>query len=180
MNPLIPVTRRRAMLTEEEYRHRLATIRFIALDVDGTLTDGGIVYTADGVELKSFDVKDGLGIARGRNKGLLFAFISGRPSDITRRRGEELGVDRIAMGPDDKAEVVTRLATELGAPLAETLFMGDDIVDLPAMRVVGLSVAVADAHRTVLAEAHWVTKKGGGKGAVRETLDDLFDARGWA
>ncbi len=167
------------MLTQEEYHRRLAAIRFVALDVDGTLTDGGIIYTADGVELKIFDVKDGLGIARGRHKGLRFAFISGRPSEITRRRGEELGIDKIAMGPDDKAGVVTRLAEELGIALEETLFMGDDIVDLPAMRAVGLAVAVADAHERVLEEAHWVTKRPGGKGAVRETVDDLFDAKGW-
>ena len=167
------------MITEEEYRRRLAAIRFVALDVDGTLTDGGIIYTADGVELKVFDVKDGLGIARGRNKGMLFAFISGRPSEITRRRGKELGIHKIAMGPDDKAGVVARLADELGVSLNETLFMGDDIVDLPAMRVAHLAVAVADAHQSVLAEAHWITHAAGGKGAVREMMDDLFAAKGW-
>ncbi|MBF0169726.1 MAG: HAD hydrolase family protein [Nitrospinae bacterium] len=168
------------MLTEEEYRRRLAAIRFVALDVDGTLTDGGIIYTADGVELKVFDVKDGLGIARGKKRGLLFAFITGRPSEITRRRGEELGIDRIAMGPHDKGEVLTRLAAELEVTLAETLFMGDDLIDLPAMRVAGLAVAVADAHPTALAAAHRVTRAPGGKGAVRETLDALFAAKGWA
>lgn len=167
------------MITEEEYHHRLASIRFVALDVDGTLTDGGIIYTADGVELKVFDVKDGLGIARGRNNGILFAFISGRPSEITRRRGEELGIHAIAMGPDEKGGVVARLADELGVSLDETLFMGDDIVDLPAMEVARLAVAVADAHRSVIEKAHWVTRAAGGKGAVREMMDDLFTAKGW-
>lgn len=167
------------MITHDEYRRRLASIRFVALDVDGTLTDGGIIYTADGVELKVFDVKDGLGIARGKKQGLRFAFISGRPSEITRRRGEELGIDRIVMGPHDKADVVSRLADEMGVSLDETLFMGDDIVDLPAMEVVRLAVAVADAHRSVIEKAHWVTGGAGGKGAVREMMDDLFAAKGW-
>jgi 3-deoxy-D-manno-octulosonate 8-phosphate phosphatase (KDO 8-P phosphatase) len=167
------------MMTDDDLRRALAATTFIALDVDGTLTDGRITYTADGIEIKQFDVKDGLGIARARMKGIRFAFISGRPSPVTLRRAEELGIDKVAMGAENKDAVLARLAGELGVELSRTLFVGDDIVDLPAMEAAGLGVAVADAHDTVIAAADWVTSRPGGFGAVREVIDRLFDAKGW-
>lgn len=166
-----------AKLTEKEVRERAKNIKLLVLDVDGVLTDGRIIYTSDGKELKNFDVKDGHGIVLARKAGIGFAFISGRNSDVTKIRAADLGVENVFQGIKDKEMVLRELSQRLGVELDSIAYMGDDVIDIPAMRIVGLSVAVADAHQKALEACDWVTTRNGGKGAVREFIDLVLEAK---
>ena len=160
------------------FRRRLARVRLLALDVDGVLTDGGILVAPDGTESKWFHVRDGLGIVAARRAGLRVAFVSGRTSAAVAARAKELRIDALRQGVKDKAAEVRALRGSFGAALAETLFVGDDLVDLPGFAESGVSVAVADAHPRVLAEADAVCAAAGGRGAVREVIEEVLLARG--
>lgn len=164
-------------ITYEEALERARRIRLIAMDVDGALTDGRIIYSSDGRETKCFHVRDGYGIALAIHRGLKIAWISGRQSQITTDRAAELGVTHVVQGRFDKLEVLASLAAELGVALDEVAFIGDDVIDNAAIAACGLGVAVADAHPDTLAAARWVTTHPGGKGAVRELVDLVLKAR---
>ena len=166
-----------ARLTGEEALQRARRIRLIAMDVDGALTDGRIIYSSSGQETKCFHVRDGYGIARALHLGLKIAWISGRHSQITTDRAAELGVTHVIQGRFDKLEVLKNLAGELNVTLDEVAFIGDDVIDNDAISACGLGVAVADAHPDTLAAARWVTTHPGGKGAVRELIDLVLKAR---
>jgi 3-deoxy-D-manno-octulosonate 8-phosphate phosphatase (KDO 8-P phosphatase) len=156
----------------------LARIRLAAFDADGVLTDGRFVLLADGRDGMSFSTRDGLGLHLLMAEGVAVAVISGRTSDALSRRAELLGISRIVRGSKDKAEDLRGLAEAEGIPLAEALFMGDDLPDLPAMALAGVAAAPADAHPEVLARADLVAKAPGGGGAVREVAERLLRARG--
>lgn len=164
-------------LTAKKLREKIVGVDLIAMDVDGVLTDGFIVISSDGSESKNFNVRDGHGLAVARFEGYKLAWISGRVSEATTLRARELGIEHLFQGPRKKDEILTELAEKLGLALDKVLFIGDDVVDIPAMKVAGIGVAVADAHPKVLAQADWVTSSAGGAGAVREVIDFILETR---
>jgi 3-deoxy-D-manno-octulosonate 8-phosphate phosphatase (KDO 8-P phosphatase) len=161
-----------------ERDERLARIRLIACDVDGTLTDGTLFYGMGEGEVKAFHAHDGLGMVLARCVGLEVAWITGRRSDIVARRAKELGVTALLQGVHDKATALRTLAQERGLTLAEVAFIGDDLNDLPALRVAAIALAPANAVAEVRLAAHVVMEKNGGHGAVREAIERILHARG--
>ena len=153
-------------------------IRLFVMDVDGTLTDGTITYTADGVELKSFHARDGAGIKLLPQVGIVPAIVSGRASAATQRRAAELGIDTVVEGVADKLPVVDRIRKAHGLAWEEVAFIGDDLTDIPPMRSSGFSAAPADAASEVRRIATYVCTSTGGRGAVREAIENLLRAQG--
>jgi 3-deoxy-D-manno-octulosonate 8-phosphate phosphatase (KDO 8-P phosphatase) len=153
-------------------------IRLFVMDVDGTLTDGTITYTADGVELKSFHARDGAGIKLLPQVGIVPAIVSGRASAATRRRAKELGIETVYEGVADKLPVVDGLREEHGLAWEQVAFIGDDLTDIPPMRNAGFSAAPADAAPEVRRIATYVCTAPGGRGAVREAIESLLRAQG--
>jgi 3-deoxy-D-manno-octulosonate 8-phosphate phosphatase (KDO 8-P phosphatase) len=168
-------------LALETVRTRAQRIRLLLLDVDGVLTDGSIVLGTDALELKAFFVRDGTAIVMARREGIQVGLLSGRSSEVTARRAAELGIDLVAQGEVDKGAACARMLRLSGLSAEDVAYMGDDVLDLPVIRSVGLSAAPADAVPEVLAEAHWVSRFRGGRGAVREFVEVLLASRGrWA
>jgi 3-deoxy-D-manno-octulosonate 8-phosphate phosphatase (KDO 8-P phosphatase) len=161
-----------------DVRERASRVKLVLLDVDGVLTDGRITLSADGEESKSFHVRDGHGIRMGQRGGLLFGFISGRESRVVSLRAEELYVTEVHQGIPDKLVPYDDIRSRLRLDESAVCFVGDDLVDAPVMRRVGLAVAPADAHVAIRELAHWVTPSAGGRGAVREVVDALLHATG--
>ncbi len=153
-------------------------IRLFVMDVDGTLTDGTITYTADGLELKSFHARDGAGIKFLPLANITPAIVSGRASAATQRRAAELGIETVVEGVADKLPVVDRLRRERNLTWEEVAFIGDDLTDIPPMRSAGFSAAPADAAPEVRSIATYVCSLGGGRGAVREAIENLLRAQG--
>jgi 3-deoxy-D-manno-octulosonate 8-phosphate phosphatase (KDO 8-P phosphatase) len=157
-------------------------VRLVVLDVDGVMTDGGLYVGTAGqdnaAELKRFDIKDQLGVKMMVWSGLEVAMVSGRPSESSRLRAEELGIAFHEAPGGFKLEVLDRLHVERGVSWTETACLCDDLADLPILRRAGLAVAVADAVPEVRAAAHWTTSRPGGHGAVREFGETLLRARG--
>ena len=153
-------------------------VRCIVLDVDGVLTEGQITLDEGGKEWKSFDVKDGCGIVLARSAGLKVAFLSGRRSGVVSRRGAELSVDRIYQGAGEKGSVMDRLFEEERLSADEVAYIGDDLPDLPAMRKAGLACAVGDAVAEVRESADWISRRPGGRGAVRELVEFVLRSQG--
>jgi len=152
-------------------------IQLLVLDVDGVLTDGRLYYGARGETLKVFHVHDGHGIVMLRRAGIEVAVLSGRRSAAVRARCRELGVRHLHQGVADKGARLAQLLQRLRIPARACACVGDDLPDLPVMRAVALSFAVADAHREVRRAAHVVTRAPGGRGAVREVCDHLLSLR---
>ena len=145
-----------------------ARIKLLIVDVDGVMTDGGIILDGGDGEYKAFHVRDGHGIKMLQREGVRVAIITGRTSAVVERRAGELGIDIIVQGSKDKINDYLRIIAELGLKDEEAAFVGDDIVDLPVMRRVGLPVAVADAEEYVKEGAVLVTDRDGGKSSVYE------------
>ena len=154
-----------------------ARIRLLVLDVDGVLTDGGLYYGPSGEETKRFDVQDGLAMVEARRAGLALAVLSGRSSAAVARRMGELGIAEVHQGVPDKDAALTELMARLGLDRAEVAMMGDDLADLPPMKRAGLAMAPGNAAPEVRAAAHWVSRRAGGAGAVRDALELLLKAR---
>ncbi len=157
---------------------RLRSVRMLAMDVDGVLTDAGMYYTESGDELKKFTTRDGMGIKLLQAAGLVTAFITREKTSIVERRGQKLAVPEVHQGVDDKLAVLTTLAKKYGLTLDKAAYIGDDVNDLEALRAVGFSAAPADAMPSVLKAVHYVCKKKGGEGAVREVADLILAAHG--
>ena len=157
---------------------RAEQIRLLVLDVDGVLTDGSIIYTDAGEEIKRFHVRDGNGIRMVLQAGIEVALITGRRSEAVAHRAKNLNIAQVFQGVRDKLEILRSLQTELGVTPAETAVVGDDLVDLAIMLSAGLAVAVADAPREVQERSHLVTSIPGGHGAVREVCEILLKAKG--
>ena len=153
-------------------------IRLIAFDVDGVMTDGGIIFIGDGEEARRFDVRDGMGIVMARNAGLETAIISSRSSATVRRRAAELRMNAVYEGHERKSEALDLLLKERALRPEAVAYMGDDLPDLPVMERVGLPIAVADARPEVMRRALYVTRAFGGHGAVREAVEWILEARG--
>ena len=156
---------------------RARKVRLLCVDVDGVLTDAGMYYGSDGEVLKKFNTRDGLGLARVRAAGVAVAIISGEDSAIVHARAAKLKIDDVFCGAENKRLAIDELCQRHGLELHEVAFIGDDLNDLPALECVGLACAVADAAEPVQAIAHYVTKRRGGDGAVRELCELLIAAR---
>lgn len=156
----------------------LAKIKLLLLDVDGVMTDGRITYDNDGGETKSFDVKDGHGLKLVQRAGIQVGIITGRQSSIVARRAAELGIELVYQGVKDKSLPFREILEKLALSPEEVAYVGDDVVDLPIMRQVGFAATVADAVDDVKPYAHMVTKRCGGRGAVREVCDFLLKESG--
>lgn len=157
---------------------RAAKIRVAAFDVDGTLTDGRLWYGEDGRETKVFHVHDGLGLKRLQANGVQVAIITARISHPVALRAEELGIAHVYQGQSDKRACFAALLEALNLAPEHAAFVGDDLPDLPAMRIAGFAVAVANAHPWVAEAAHWQTCLPGGMGAAREACDLILHAQG--
>jgi 3-deoxy-D-manno-octulosonate 8-phosphate phosphatase (KDO 8-P phosphatase) len=153
-----------------------ARVRLLILDVDGVLTDGRLYYGARGEVLQSFHVRDGYGIRALQTAGVEIAVISGRRSAAVVRRCRELGIRHLIQGAEDKLAAFAKLAARLKVRPAECACIGDDAPDVPLLRAVGLSYAVADAHADAKGAARYTTSRRGGSGAVREVCDRLIAA----
>lgn len=153
--------------------------RLFAMDVDGTLTDGGVYVGSNGDEFKRFDIQDGMGIALFRKAGGKVALISGRRSGATERRARELNVDFLVNGTHDKLTELKNIAAGLGISADEVIYAGDDVNDIECARWAGLGVAVANAVSALKREAGRVTERSGGAGAVREIVELAFVLNGW-
>ena len=156
---------------------RLASVQLLVMDVDGVLTDGGIYYTERGDELKRFDVRDGQGLVLLRQAGVLTAVITRRRSEIVERRADDLGIVEVHQGATDKRAVLEALLARRGVRASDAVYVGDDVGDLPAMKLAGFSVAVADAVPTVRDAASYTTKARAGRGAIREVCDLILSAK---
>lgn len=153
-------------------------IRLLAMDIDGTLTDGRIWIGPQGEITKSFSVRDGFGLTLLRKAGIELVIITGRRSAIVEQRALELGIPHVYQGVADKLATLRELGKQLGIGLHEMAFMGDDWPDLGAMHACALPAAPADAVAEVRAAARWVAHAKAGKGAMREFADFLLASRG--
>jgi 3-deoxy-D-manno-octulosonate 8-phosphate phosphatase (KDO 8-P phosphatase) len=159
-------------------RERLSRIRLLLLDVDGVMTDGRIIFDDRGGEIKAFDVKDGHGIKLLQRAGIRVGIITGRQSPVVERRAAELGIDLVYQGAKDKLVPFKDILQRTGLDVEAVAYVGDDIVDLPVLRRVGFAATVADGHEDVKPQVHYVTRHGGGRGAVREICDLLLKGSG--
>jgi 3-deoxy-D-manno-octulosonate 8-phosphate phosphatase (KDO 8-P phosphatase) len=159
-----------------EVLQRAALIRLVGLDVDGTLTPGGI-WVGRAEELREFDVRDGLGIKLLQKMGIVVAVISGKTCEATARRCEGLKIEDVWQGDIRKAPIMKGLLQKYGLRPEEAAFVGDDLPDLPLMLHLGLGLAVADACAEVREAAHWTLSKPGGRGAVREAVELILKAQ---
>ena len=150
-----------------------AGIRLLVMDVDGVMTDGKIIYTSDGQEIKSFNIKDGLGIKRAQASGIETAIITGRTSPMVERRALELGIAHLVQGREDKLAALSDLLDQINLSLDQVAYIGDDLPDLTAIESVKLGACPADAATEVKSRANWVSTRAGGNGCVRELCDLL-------
>jgi len=153
---------------------KLDKITFIILDVDGTMTDGGIYIDSNGVETKKFNIKDGLGIVLAQSVGIEFMILTGRSSACVERRANELHIKYIAQGIQNKAEYLKDFTNVHGLSPEQLAYIGDDLNDLPAMHYVGVSACPTDAAEEVKAYCDFVLPQKGGEGVVREFVEILL------
>lgn len=156
---------------------RLGNIKVFATDVDGVLTDGGMIYVDGGGEMKKFNAKDGTGILLLKQAGIIPAIITAERTEVVQRRAEKLGIEFVYQGASDKLAAAEDLMRRLGISWAELAYIGDDLIDLPVIRHAGFSAAPADAVEEVRRSVDYVCKAGGGRGCVREVCELLL-ARG--
>jgi YrbI family 3-deoxy-D-manno-octulosonate 8-phosphate phosphatase len=157
---------------------RCAAVELLVLDVDGVLTDGSVVYADNGVELKSFHVRDGSGLKLWQMAGKRSAILTGRTSRVVDIRAAEVGVETVVQGVADKLPAFRQLLAATALRPEQVCYIGDDLPDLPVLRRSGLAVAVADACPEVREAAHHVTRACGGRGAVRETIELILRSQG--
>jgi len=161
-----------------DLRARAAKIRLLLLDVDGVLTDGSIVYTQSGDELKSFNSRDGFGLNLLRKAGVETGVITARRSEAVTRRAEDLGFSYLRQGERNKVAACMEIVGRAGLGLEQVAYMGDDWLDLPLLSRVGLAATVADGDEELKKRAHFISSLPGGRGAVRELCDLIIEARG--
>lgn len=170
------------MSAELTLADRCRAIELLVLDVDAVLTDGGIAYAAaegsPALEWKQFFVRDGLALAVWRKAGKRAAILSGRTSPVVGLRAEEVGIVAVIQGVSDKVAAMEKLLTQFGLRSEQVAFVGDDIIDVPALKRCGLAVAPADACSEARMAAHLVCRQGGGRGAVREAVERIMRCQG--
>ncbi|KAF7276090.1 hypothetical protein GWI33_010932 [Rhynchophorus ferrugineus] len=158
----------------EKARH----LQALVLDVDGILSDGFVTFTNSGDEIKSFDIRDGLGMKLVQKVGMKVIIITGRQSQIVQKRMNDLGVDLVFQGREDKGIALREACAQLGLLPEDCLYMGDDWPDLSAFSIAGMKVTVPNGHVEVRHRADLITQAYGGRGAVREVCDMLLHAKG--
>lgn len=165
-------------LTPGQLARQFCSIKLLAIDVDGVLTDDCIYFGPDGLELKKFNISDGFFMKLAMASGLDIAIVSGRQSSATDSRMRDLGVKYVLQGKVEKTKLVTPLLDQLGITLDEVAFIGNEILDVSLARQVGLPIAVAGSNPELVKIARYVTRKPGGHGAVREVLESYFTGTG--
>ena len=163
---------------DPELEKRARAIRMLVLDVDGVLTDGRLYFDNNGIETKAFNVRDGLGMKSLQRSGIEVAVITGRESAIVTLRMQQLDIEHVYQGREDKLNAFTHLLETTGFEAHQVCFAGDDWIDLPVLIRAGLAVTVADADEHVKQHVHWITQRKGGEGAVREICNLLLAAQG--
>ncbi len=161
-----------------ELTARARSVRLLVLDVDGVLTDGRLYYADDGVELKAFDIQDGLGMRMLSATGVAIAIVSGRRSHALELRAENLGIQHVFQGVNDKLSVFEQLLARLSLRADAAAAIGDDLPDLPVLRRCELAVCVPEAPPLLREHVHYVTQRRGGRGAVRELCELIMAAQG--
>jgi len=161
--------------------NKAAQIRLVIFDVDGVLTDGSLYLGDRGEEYKAFHARDGLGMKMLQSSGVDIGIITGRTSKVVEHRMASMGVVHVYQGQLDKLTAFEQLCQNLQLNPQQIAFVGDDLIDLPVMRRVGLAIAVNDAHPLVVHHAHWQTPHRGGRGAARDVCELIMQAQGsWA
>jgi 3-deoxy-D-manno-octulosonate 8-phosphate phosphatase (KDO 8-P phosphatase) len=158
-------------------RERASKVRMLVLDVDGVLTDGKLYFDHAGNEMKAFNTRDGLGLKALQRCGIDVAVITGRKSAAVTHRMAQLGVEHVYQGREDKLSAFLHLLELTGLDATQTCFVGDDWIDLPVLQRAGLAVSVADGEDRVREHAHWITRRNGGDGAVREVCNLILTAQ---
>jgi 3-deoxy-D-manno-octulosonate 8-phosphate phosphatase (KDO 8-P phosphatase) len=162
-------------MTAEERARR---VRLILMDVDGTLTDGTILLLPDGEEVRSFNVRDGLGVLLAEMAGLRAGIITGKESKCVALRAARLRLAEVHQGAIDKIKALDGILARNGLPTEAVAYIGDDLGDIDVLRAVGLAGAVGDAHPDVKACAQFICRAAGGRGAVREFIEFILKAQG--
>ena len=157
---------------------RIQSIKLIAFDVDGIMTDGGLYLSDAGEEIKRFNSLDGHGLKMLKRSGVELAIITGRTSRLVEKRALNLGITHLYQGIEEKWAAMQNLLAKLDLPAEAAAFMGDDVVDLPVMRRVGFSITVPNSPQIVRDHAHYLTQREGGNGAVRETCEMIMSVQG--
>ena len=165
-------------MTEITLAEKLARVKMVAMDVDGTFTDGTVFYDSNGEVIKGFSSRDGMGLELLKRIGVKRGFISGRKDNATEARASFLGADFYQPAIGDKSVTLKELAEHYGIPLEECMYIGDDLNDLTALEAAGVAVVVANASPSVIKFADVVTTDAGGHGGVREAIDMILDAKG--
>lgn len=165
-------------MVEREISERLKKIKLVASDCDGVLTDGGLYYTEDGLEIKRFHVLDGMGFLMLKEHGIKTAIITGENNPLVKKRAERLKVDYLVLGTKDKIGALQSICDQLQIDISESLYIGDDTFDVPAIENCGFGVVPSDALDYVRARADYVTQKGGGRGCFREIADMVLREQG--
>lgn len=158
-------------------RAKASRVALMGFDVDGVMTDGSLYFTPNGEEIKVFNTLDGHGIKMLAKAGIEVAIISGRKSRALELRAENLGIPLLFQGVEDKVEVMKDLLARRGLDFSQAGYMGDDVVDLPVMNACGFSATVADGHEMVGTRADYVSRRSGGRGAVREVCEFILAAQ---
>lgn len=166
------------MLNHDEVIALATKIKLAIFDVDGVMTDGTLIIGPDGEEHKHFNVNDGLGLVMLRNSGVMTAVITGRESKAVTERSKQLGIDYVFQGRYDKLAAFSALIDAARIEPQAVCYVGDDLPDIPVMKHVGLSIAVANAHPKLLHYAQYQTIAPGGRGAVREICELILNAQG--
>ena len=162
------------LLTTEDLQQRAAGIRLVCFDVDGTLTDGRLLFSDDGAEIKAFHVHDGQGLRLLEDAGITVALITARDSRIVRARGQDLGLKHVYTGISDKLTQLKQICAGEAIALSQVAYMGDDLPDLACLQSVGISACPSDAVPVIRDQVHWISAFIGGSGAARQFCDLLL------
>ena len=176
--PVMPLKKKVSPRLLKNPKKVFQELRLFATDVDGVLTDAGMYYGESGEELKKFHTRDGMGIKLLQAQGLITAIITMENTKIVARRGKKLGIPEVFQGAKDKVAVLCHLSEKYGIPFGQMAYIGDDVNDVEALRTVGYAAAPADCVEQVRRVVHYVCKKNGGEGAVREVIDKILAAKG--
>ena len=152
-------------------------VELLLTDVDGVLTDGGVILNNEGVESKQFHIRDGFGLRLWKQAGFKCGIVTGRNSQVVRLRAQELGIEIVRQGIQDKATVVEEILKKHNLQPQQLAYVGDDLIDLGTIRLAGLGIAVGDAADEVKSAADYTTKALGGKGAIREVVELILKAK---
>ncbi len=163
---------------KKDFQKRLKQVKLLLLDVDGVLTDGHIVFDSNGRELKFFDVQDGFGLVIFKRSGFKVAIISAKSAPAVSKRMKDLRIDKVYQNAYPKLKVYQRLLKEFRLTDKEICFVCDDLPDLAVLKRVGAKVAVPHAAAEIKKHAHYITKKSGGHGAVREIVELILKTQG--